>query len=67
VLQKFVARNDIPCGSTIGPIAAARTGIRTVDIGGPMLSMHSCREVMAASDIDPTINLMKAWLEMMLT
>ncbi len=63
-LQKFVSRNDIPCGSTIGPIAAARTGIRTADIGGPLLSMHSCREVMAAADIAPAIQLMKAWLEM---
>ena len=63
-LQKSVSRNDIPCGSTIGPITAARTGIRTADIGSPMLSMHSCREVMAASDIMPTINLMKAWFEM---
>jgi len=62
-LQKFVSRNDIPCGSTIGPIAAARTGIRTADIGSPMLSMHSCREVMAAADIAPMVNLMKAWLE----
>jgi len=63
-LQKFVSRNDIPCGSTIGPIAAARTGIRTADIGNPMLSMHSCREVMAAADIEPMVNLMKAWLEL---
>ena len=66
VLQKFVTRNDIPCGSTIGPIAAARTGIRAADIGSPMLSMHSCREVMAAMDVEPTINLMKAWFEMAL-
>jgi aspartyl aminopeptidase len=64
VLQKFVSRNDIPCGSTIGPITAARTGIRTADIGAPLLSMHSCREVMAESDIAPTIQLMQAWLEM---
>ena len=63
-LQKFVTRNDIPCGSTIGPITAARTGIRTADVGAPLLSMHSCREVMAAADIAPTIQLMKAWLEM---
>jgi aspartyl aminopeptidase len=65
-LQKFVSRNDIPCGSTIGPITAARTGIRTADVGSPMLSMHSCREVMAAADITPYIKLMMAWLEMAL-
>jgi aspartyl aminopeptidase len=63
-LQKFVCRNDIPCGSTIGPITAARTGIRTADMGSPMLSMHSCREAMAASDVAPTIQLIKAWFEM---
>lgn len=63
-LQRFVSRNDIACGSTIGPITAARTGIRTADIGCPMLSMHSCREVMAVADVAPTINLIKTWFEM---
>ena len=38
--QTFVARSDLGCGSTIGPISAARAGIRTVDVGNPMLSMH---------------------------
>jgi aspartyl aminopeptidase len=42
-IQEFVVRNDCPCGSTIGPIISANTGIRTVDIGMPQLSMHSCR------------------------
>lgn len=56
--QHFVARNDMPCGSTIGPITAARLGIRTVDVGNPMLSMHSCREMAAAGDVEPMIRVL---------
>lgn len=48
--QKFVVRSDIPCGSTIGPLHAKLTGMPTVDIGIPQLSMHSARELIAAAD-----------------
>jgi aspartyl aminopeptidase len=48
--QRFVVRSDMPCGSTIGPITAALTGIKTVDVGNPMLSMHSIREMAAVLD-----------------
>ena len=57
--QRFVVRSDLGCGSTIGPITAAELGIRTVDVGNPMLSMHSCREVAAASDVPKMIDVMK--------
>ena len=59
-LQVFIMRNDMPCGSTVGPTVSANLGIPTVDIGEPMLSMHSIREMMAASDHADMIKLVAA-------
>ena len=50
-LQRYEHRADLPCGSTIGPMTAARTGIPTVDVGAPQLAMHSVRELMGAADV----------------
>jgi len=50
--QEFVSRGDQPCGSTIGPLVASALGVRTVDVGNPMWSMHSIRETAGRDDVD---------------
>ncbi|MFJ6857019.1 M18 family aminopeptidase [Streptomyces werraensis] len=61
--QTFVSNNAMPCGTTIGPITAARHGIRTVDIGVAILSMHSVRELCGAKDPFLLANALTAFLE----
>ncbi|MFF7543984.1 M18 family aminopeptidase [Streptomyces canus] len=61
--QSFVSNNSMPCGTTIGPITAARHGIKTVDIGVAILSMHSVRELCGADDPHLLANALVAFLE----
>jgi aspartyl aminopeptidase len=60
--QEFVSRGDIPCGSTIGPIHATATGMKTIDVGCPQLSMHGARELSACSDHASMCRLVQAFL-----
>lgn len=60
--QAFVSNNSMPCGTTIGPITAARHGITTVDVGVAILSMHSARELCGAEDPYLLANAVRAFL-----
>lgn len=61
-LQRYEHRADLPCGSTIGPLTSARTGIPTVDVGAAQLAMHSARELMGAHDVSAYSAAMHAFL-----
>ncbi|MCP5146296.1 MAG: M18 family aminopeptidase [Gammaproteobacteria bacterium] len=59
--QSFVARNDMGCGSTIGPLTATLTGIRTVDVGVPTFAMHSIRELAGSRDAHALYEVLKTY------
>ncbi|MDT5044322.1 MAG: aspartyl aminopeptidase [Mycobacterium sp.] len=61
-LQRYEHRADLPCGSTIGPMTSARTGIPTVDVGAPQLAMHSARELMGTNDVPTYAAALQAFL-----
>jgi aspartyl aminopeptidase len=62
--QKYVNRSNLACGSTIGPITAARAGLRTFDVGNPLLSMHSIRELCGADDPDHMVRAQTGFLSL---
>lgn len=62
-LQTFVSRNNMPCGSTIGPITATRLGIECIDVGVPQLSMHSARELCGVKDPPLLVKLLSTFLQ----
>lgn len=57
--QKYSHRSDIPCGSTIGPMTAAKLGMRSIDVGNPLWAMHSVRESAGVLDHDYLIRALK--------
>lgn len=61
-LQVFLSRGDMPCGSTVGPLVAAGLGVSTVDVGSPMLAMHSARELAGSADQRWYVELLTAFL-----
>ncbi|KAK4138250.1 peptidase M18, aminopeptidase I [Trichocladium antarcticum] len=61
-LQLFVVRNDSLCGSTIGPMVSAKLGVRTLDLGNPLLGMHSIRETAGTADVELAVRLFEGFL-----
>lgn len=60
--QWYVHRSDLACGSTVGPMLSSRLGVRAVDVGNPMLSMHSSREQCGAHDQERMVAVMTRFL-----
>lgn len=63
-VQKFVNRSDQAGGSTLGNISTAQVDIRTVDIGSPMLAMHSMRELAGTHDHSFVTNAFEAFYKL---
>jgi aspartyl aminopeptidase len=61
--KKFSNRSDIRGGSTLGSISSTLLTMRTVDVGVPILAMHSAREVMSASDQEALVKLAVAFFQ----
>ncbi|HBV53115.1 MAG TPA: M18 family aminopeptidase, partial [Clostridiales bacterium] len=49
--QEYVNRSTIRGGRTIGPMLSAKSGMIAVDIGNPLLAMHSAREFGGTEDL----------------
>lgn len=60
-LSHWFIKNGTPCGSTIGPMLAGKLGARTLDVGNPLLGMHSIRETSGVYDYDYAIRLFESF------
>jgi len=61
-VQEFEVRNDMACGSTVGPMLS-KLGLRTVDVGCAMLSMHSIRETAGSHDVQHAIDFFTSFFD----
>jgi len=61
-VQWFVNRSDLSCGSTVGPMVASQLAVRSLDVGNPMLSMHSVREISGAADHGQMVRVLTAFM-----
>ncbi|CAH8536841.1 unnamed protein product [Schistosoma rodhaini] len=62
-VQEFVSRQDMHCGSTIGPLLSSQLGVPTVDLGFPQLAMHSCRELCCSTSIEQAVRFFSSYYE----
>ncbi|KAJ7068169.1 aspartyl aminopeptidase [Mycena amicta] len=62
-VQEYEVRNDMTCGSTVGPMLSANLGVRTCDVGIALLSMHSIRPTAGSHDVQPYIDLFRSLFE----
>jgi len=61
--QEFTVHNNSLCGGTIGALSSALLNCRTIDIGAPMLAMHSIREMMAVEDVEHTTKFLRKFIK----
>ncbi|MEM7570472.1 MAG: M18 family aminopeptidase [Pseudomonadota bacterium] len=62
-LQSFMYRCDHGAGSSVGPLVTTGSGICGIDVGAPLLAMHSIRELAGTADVDLCINAYRAFFE----
>ncbi|TPP67229.1 Aspartyl aminopeptidase [Fasciola gigantica] len=64
-VQEFTPRQDMHCGSTIGPLLSSQLGVPTADVGFPQLAMHSCRELCCTTSVDQAVRFYTTFYEQM--